>query len=138
LENQPDLALVWAAHDRTRTNIIVRGVQPASRKLWPDFKIHPGGRDLIEGRGECIVSRSMSKRFKRVQIGGILDFGTKARYNYETSDFNCLASMTVSFRFGPMVMAVALLTTLAMGLFGGMLPALRAVRLDVISALREL
>jgi putative ABC transport system permease protein len=28
--------------------------------------------------------------------------------------------------------------TLAMGLFGGMLPAMRAVRLDVISALREL
>jgi putative ABC transport system permease protein len=30
------------------------------------------------------------------------------------------------------------LMTLAMGLFGGMVPALRAVRLDVISALREL
>jgi hypothetical protein len=28
--------------------------------------------------------------------------------------------------------------TLAMGLFGGMFPALRAVRLNVISALREL
>ncbi len=44
----------------------------------------------------------------------------------------------ISFRFGPLVMAVALLMTLAMGLFGGMFPALRAVRLDVISALREL
>ena len=44
----------------------------------------------------------------------------------------------ISFRFGPLVMAVALIMTLAMGLFGGMFPALRAVRLDVISALREL
>jgi putative ABC transport system permease protein len=35
-------------------------------------------------------------------------------------------------------MTVALVMTLAMGLFGGMFPALRAVRLDVISALREL
>ncbi len=57
---------------------------------------------------------------------------------YETSDFNSFASVTVAFRFGPLVMAVALIMTLAMGLFGGMFPALRAVRLDVISALREL
>jgi putative ABC transport system permease protein len=35
-------------------------------------------------------------------------------------------------------MGVAFLMTLAMGVFGGMFPAIRAVRLDVISALREL
>jgi putative ABC transport system permease protein len=57
---------------------------------------------------------------------------------YETSDFNSFASITVAFRFGPLVLSVALLMTLAMGLFGGMVPALRAVRLNVISALREL
>jgi hypothetical protein len=33
---------------------------------------------------------------------------------------------------------VALIMTVAMGIFGGMFPALRAVRQDVISALREL
>jgi putative ABC transport system permease protein len=57
---------------------------------------------------------------------------------YETSDFNSFAAVTVAFRFGPLVFAVALVMTLSMGLFGGMFPALRAVRLDVISALREL
>ena len=57
---------------------------------------------------------------------------------FETNDFNSFASMTVAFRFGPLVLAVAAAMTLVMGLFGGMLPALRAVRLDVISALREL
>jgi putative ABC transport system permease protein len=56
----------------------------------------------------------------------------------ETSNFNTFASVLISFRFGPLVMSVALIMTLAMGLFGGMFPALRAVRLDVISALREL
>ena len=278
----------------TRTNIIVRGVQPASRKLRPDFQI-VAGVDLVEGRGECVVSRSMSKRFKGAQIGGVLNFGgkevyrvvglftaggsaaeseiwadlgdvekntgrdgsvscvqlraaTRADYDrlqktindetqfklaaipeavffetqsrssiflkgagtliavlltfgamfaaantmfaavsartreigtmralgfsqleilvsflgeslilcalggalgmlatipltaltHEMSGFRSLASITVAFRFGPLVMAVALLMTLAMGIFGGMFPALRAVRLDVISALREL
>ena len=57
---------------------------------------------------------------------------------YETSDFNSWASVTVSFRFGPLVAGVALAMTLVMGLFGGMVPAVRAVRMDVISALREL
>ncbi len=278
----------------TKTNVIIRGVQPASRQLRPDFKI-VAGVDFVEGRGECIVSQKMSRRFKGAQLGGLLVFGEKEKYRvvgtftaggsaaeseiwadlkdlerntgregliscvqlraagkddfeklqkaindedrfrlaatperlyfdtqnrsgiflktagtliavlltfgamfasantmfaavstrtreigtmralgfsqldvlicflgesvilcalggavgllatlplnaftYETSDFNSFASMTVAFRFGPLVVAVALGMTLAMGLFGGMLPALRAVRLDVISALREL
>ena len=48
------------------------------------------------------------------------------------------ASVSISFRFGWLVAAVAMTMTLAMGLFGGMFPALRAVRLEVIAALREL
>ena len=278
----------------TTTNIIIRGVQPASRKLRPDFTII-AGRDFVDGKGECIVSKRMSARFKGAQVGGRLVFGPKEIYNvvgiftaggcsaeseiwadlkdvekntgrdgsvscvqlraasatdfnnlkrtiddedrfrlaaipeplyfetqsrsgiflkgagtliavlltfgamfaaantmfaavsartrdigtmralgfsqfdilisflgeslllcglggaigllaalplnaltYETSDLNSFASVTVAFRFGPMVVAVALVMTLAMGVFGGMFPALRAVRLDVISALREL
>jgi putative ABC transport system permease protein len=61
---------------------------------------------------------------------GALTFGT--------SNFNTFAEVTVAFRFGPLVMTVALIMTLAMGVFGGLFPALRAVRLDVIRALREL
>ncbi len=278
----------------TRTNIIVRGVQAASPKLRPNFRIITGTFPA-EGKGECIVSPSLSKRFKGAQVGGILKFGDQEIYRvvglftaggssaesevwadlkdvekntgrdgsvscvqiraasaddyrkledtiendtrfklaaipesvyfqnqsrssiflkgagtliavlltfgamfaaantmfaavgartreigtmralgfsqfdilicfmgeslilcalggiagvlaaiplntltYETSDFNSFASMTVAFRFGPLVMGVAFLMTLAMGVFGGMFPALRAVRLDVISALREL
>jgi putative ABC transport system permease protein len=278
----------------TKTNIIIRGVQPASRQLRPNFTI-VAGRDFVAGKGECIVSKRMSARFKGAQVGGRLAFGSKEIYDvvgiftaggssaeseiwadlkdvekntgrdgsvscvqlraasstelnklkqtiddenrfrlaaipeslyfetqsrsgiflkgagtliavlltfgamfssantmfaavsartreigtmralgfsqfdilisflgeslllcglggvigllatfplnaltYETSDFNSFASVTVAFRFGPLVMSVALAMTLAMGIFGGMFPALRAVRLNVISALREL
>jgi putative ABC transport system permease protein len=278
----------------TFNNLIIRGVQPASRKLRPDFRI-VAGRDLDSGKGECIVSRSISRTYKGAQVGGLLDFGEKERYrvvgvftaggssaesevwadlkdverntgrdgsvscvqiraagvkeldelrkalqdgtqfklaaipeatyfldqsqssiflkaagtliavlltfgamfaaantmfsavksrtreigtmralgfsqrdvlfsflgesfllcllggmlgllatlplsflSIETSNFNTFASVTINFRFGPWVMAVALIMTLVMGLFGGMIPALRAVRLEVISALREL
>ncbi len=33
-----------------------------------------------KGRGECIVSRNMSTRFKGAQVGGILNFGDKEIY----------------------------------------------------------
>src|SRR5262249_52549141 len=63
----------------TTTNIIVRGVEPASRVLRPDFKI-VAGRDFVSGRGECIVSRKMSARFESAQVGGTLQFGPKEIY----------------------------------------------------------
>jgi putative ABC transport system permease protein len=280
--------------DGSRTNIIVRGVQPASRQLRPRFAIVQG-RDFVPGRGECIVSRSLSRRFRGASLGGMLKMGEKDAFRvvglftaggsaaesevwsdfndlartisregtvssvqlraasaadldrikrtldgdtqfrldaireadyfanqsqsslflkgagtliavlltigamfaaantmyaavsartreigtmralgfsrldilisflgesvllsvlgglvgllatiplgaltYGTSNFNTFAEMTISFRFGPLVMGVASIMTLAMGVFGGLFPALRAVRLDVIRALREL
>ncbi len=278
----------------TRTNVIIRGVQPASRLLRPDFKIVEG-QDFQPGKGECIVSRNLSRIFKGAQIGGLLQFGEKEQYRVvgiftaggsaaesevwadftdvqrntgrtgtvscvqlraaspqdldalkktidgdtqfrleakneieyyasqntsgaflkaagtliavlltfgamfaaantmfaavksrtreigtmralgfsqfdilvsflseslilcflggalgvlatlplsaltiETSNFNTFAAMTISFRFGPLVLGTAIIMTLLMGVFGGMFPAIRAVRLDVIRALREL
>lgn len=61
---------------------------------------------------------------------GALTFGT---FNSDT-----FSESTVNFRLGAGVMIVAVAMTAAMGIFGGLFPALRAVRLDVISALREL
>jgi putative ABC transport system permease protein len=87
---------------------------------------------LISFLGESILLCALGG------AAGLLATLPLSALTYETSDFNSFASMTVSFRFGPLVMGVALLMTLVMGLFGGMLPAVRAVRLDVISALREL
>jgi putative ABC transport system permease protein len=279
-------------HDATRANIIMRGVQPASRKLRPKFAI-VAGRDFEPGKGECIVSRSLSRRFKNTTVGSVLKSGEKESYRvvglftaggsaaesevwvdlkdlernlnregyvssvqlraaspsdrdrikkaidgdtqfklaaqpeteyYATQSQSSLlfkgagtliavmltfgamfaaantmyaavsartreigtmraigfsrmdillsflgesvllctigglvgllatlplsaltystsvnfAEAAISFRFGPLVMTVALVMTLAMGVFGGLFPAIRAVRLDVISALREM
>jgi putative ABC transport system permease protein len=66
--------------DGTRNNLIVRGVVPASRPLRPDFMILPGGRDLVPGRNDCIVSRSLSKRYKNMSIGSLLKIGEKEMY----------------------------------------------------------
>ena len=66
--------------DGSRTNIIVRGAVPASRKLRPKFEILPGGRDLVPGKNECLVSRSLSRRFKNATLGGVLKVGEKESF----------------------------------------------------------
>jgi putative ABC transport system permease protein len=74
-------------------------------------------------------------------LGGVLGLLATlplAGFNFGISNFNTFTESTVSFRTGPLVMAVALAMTLSMGVFGGIFPALRAVRMDVITALREL
>jgi putative ABC transport system permease protein len=69
---------------------------------------------------------------------GLLATVPMSLISIETMNTSTFASVNINFRFGPWVMVVALIMTLVMGLFGGMLPALRAVRLEVVSALREL
>jgi putative ABC transport system permease protein len=83
----------------------------------------------------------LGESFLLCALGGILGLLATLPLNLltiETFNFSSFASLSITFRFGPLVMGVALLMTLTMGLFGGMFPALRAVRLEVISALREL
>jgi putative ABC transport system permease protein len=57
----------------------VRGVDPVSPALRPHFAV-VAGRYFEPGRGECIVSRNLSRRFKGAQLGGILRVGNKESY----------------------------------------------------------
>ncbi|MFO0429344.1 MAG: ABC transporter permease [Planctomyces sp.] len=54
-----------------------------------------------------------------------------------TANFASFSEITFSFRFGPRVLMQGVFLAVIMGLLGGILPALRAVRLNIITALRE-
>ncbi len=54
-----------------------------------------------------------------------------------TQNFVTFSEITFSFRFGPIVLLQGMALALAMGLIGGLFPALRAIRLQVIDALRQ-
>lgn len=54
-----------------------------------------------------------------------------------TMNMASFSEITFSFQFGPRVLLQGAALALIMGLLGGMLPALRAVRLNIITALRE-
>ena len=61
-----------------------------------------------------------------------------SNWSFGISDFSSFSERMIRLRFGFLPMSVALGMTLAMGIFGGLFPALRAVRLDVVKALRSL
>ncbi|TWU59971.1 Macrolide export ATP-binding/permease protein MacB [Rubripirellula tenax] len=54
-----------------------------------------------------------------------------------TQNAATFSEITFSFRFGPKVLAQGMALALAMGLIGGILPAFRAVRLQIVESLRS-
>jgi putative ABC transport system permease protein len=75
-------------------------------------------------------------------IGGVI--GGAAAYfgfnGYQTStiNFQTFSQVAFAFRVTPALLGMGLFYALAMGLVGGLLPALRAARLPIPAALREL
>jgi putative ABC transport system permease protein len=73
-------------------------------------------------------------------LGGILGCLAALPFNglsTGTANFASFSEIVFSFQFGPKVLMQGVLLALIMGLLGGMLPAIRAVRLNIINALRE-
>jgi putative ABC transport system permease protein len=54
-----------------------------------------------------------------------------------TANWATFSEITFSFRFGPAVLLRGVLMALVMGLVGGLFPAVRAVRLDIVTAFRD-
>jgi putative ABC transport system permease protein len=97
-------------------------------------------RALGFGRG-AILASFLGESLLLCALGGLLGWAATLPLSVLTfgiTDFNSFSERTFHLRFGPLVFAVAFGMTLAMGLFGGLFPAVRAVRLDVVKALREL
>ena len=70
---------VVSRRDGSRANLMLRGVDPASPELRPDFKIE-AGRMFTPGMGECIVSRPDLEAIRRRRIGEVLKTGERESY----------------------------------------------------------
>jgi putative ABC transport system permease protein len=71
-------------------------------------------------------------------LGGLLGCAGTLPFNgLSTGTINQFSEITFSFRFGPRVLLQGVTLAVVMGLLGGLLPAIRAVRINIISALRE-
>ncbi len=73
-------------------------------------------------------------------LGGILGCLATLPFNgfsAGTANWATFSEITFSFRFGPWVLLRGVLMALLMGLLGGLFPAIRAIRLRIIDALRQ-
>jgi putative ABC transport system permease protein len=71
-------------------------------------------------------------------IGGIAAWAAFDGYQTSTMNFQSFSQIAFAFAVTPKLLGMALAYSLVMGLVGGMLPAFRAARLPVVTALREL
>jgi putative ABC transport system permease protein len=71
-------------------------------------------------------------------LGGILAYLGFNGYQTSTMNFATFSQVAFAFRVTPQLLITGLIYALSMGLIGGLLPALRAARLPIPSALREL
>ena len=71
-------------------------------------------------------------------IGGAIAWAAFDGYQTSTMNFQSFSQVAFAFAVTPKLLGTALVYALIMGLVGGMLPAIRAARLPVVMALREL
>ena len=71
-------------------------------------------------------------------IGGISAYLAFNGYQTSTMNFQTFSQVAFAFRVTPQLLVTGLVYALTMGLVGGLLPAIRAARLPIPSALREL
>jgi putative ABC transport system permease protein len=71
-------------------------------------------------------------------IGGLGAYFAFNGYQTSTINFQTFSQVAFAFRVTPRLLGMGLFYALTMGLIGGLLPAIRAARLPIPSALREL
>ncbi|MBM3808545.1 MAG: ABC transporter permease [Acidimicrobiia bacterium] len=71
-------------------------------------------------------------------IGGVLAYVSFNGYQTSTMNFSTFSQVAFAFQVTPQLLVMGIAYALLMGLIGGLFPALRAARLPIPSALREL
>jgi putative ABC transport system permease protein len=74
-------------------------------------------------------------------LGGLLGAGAAYLlfdgYRASTINWQTFSQVTFAFRVSPLLLAEAILFAIAIGLLGGLFPAIRAARLPIAGGLRE-
>ena len=85
-----------------------------------------------------VLSESLALAAIGGAIGGVLAYLAFNGYQTSTMNFSTFSQVAFAFQVTPQLLVMGLSYALLMGLVGGLFPALRAARLPIPSALREL
>jgi putative ABC transport system permease protein len=91
------------------------------------------GSVLVSILGESMVLAAIGG-----MAGGLIAYLAFNGYETATMNFQTFSQVAFAFRVTPQLLLTGVVYALVMGLFGGMLPAFRAARLPIATALREL
>jgi putative ABC transport system permease protein len=98
-------------------------------------------RALGFGRGAVVVSvmiESLAVAVVGGLIGALLAYATFNGLQTSTMNWNSFSQVTFAFAVTPDLLAQGIIWAVAIGLIGGLFPALRGARLPIAAALREL
>jgi len=85
-----------------------------------------------------VLSESLALAAIGGAIGGVLAYLAFNGYQTSTMNFSTFSQVAFAFQVTPQLLTMGLSYALIMGMIGGLFPALRAARLPIPSALREL
>ena len=85
-----------------------------------------------------VLGESMALGALGGTIGGVVAYLAFNGYQTSTMNFQTFSQVAFAFRVTPGLLVTGLVYALAMGLVGGLFPAIRAARLPIPTALREL
>ena len=85
-----------------------------------------------------VLSESLALAAIGGGIGGVLAYVAFNGYQTSTMNFSTFSQVAFAFQVTPRLLGMGLTYALIMGLIGGLFPAMRAARLPIPSALREL
>jgi putative ABC transport system permease protein len=85
-----------------------------------------------------VLTESMALAVLGGVIGGIIAYAGFNGYQTATMNFQTFSQVAFAFAVTPALLIQGLSYAIAMGFIGGLLPAIRAARLPISSALREL
>jgi putative ABC transport system permease protein len=71
-------------------------------------------------------------------LGGLLAWVVFDGYQTSTINWQSFSQVAFAFRVSPTLLAQGFVCAVVMGMIGGLLPAIRAARLPIVTALREL
>jgi putative ABC transport system permease protein len=85
-----------------------------------------------------VLTESMALAVLGGVIGGVIAYAAFNGYQTATMNFQTFSQVAFAFAVTPSLLIQGLSYSIAMGFIGGLLPAIRAARLPISSALREL
>ncbi|MDQ3069870.1 MAG: ABC transporter permease [Acidobacteriota bacterium] len=85
-----------------------------------------------------VIGESLALATAGGLIGGLVAYAAFNGYQTATMNFQTFSQVAFSFAVTPALLVQGLLFALVMGFIGGLFPAIRAARLPIVTALREL